>query len=131
MSDDAREQSVKAYFDGLAAKEMSRAIVFDELLQASEGAQVGFDADHLAVVSDGTRKSENFFSGSGSDIENDVARLGLVVSQEYRSRPHIHPLHVQPYVGVVIGEITLGSLMDPDTVVIEDPLHAVPSHDCS
>ena len=103
-------------------------VIFDELLQAPERARMGFHTDHSTTLPDGPRERQNLLSGPSPDIENDIARLGLVVPEKDGSCPRVQAHHVQPDVGVVVSKITVGGLVDPDPVVVEDPLDSVPGH---
>jgi len=108
---------------------IGKLVVFDQLLQAAEGARMGFHADHLSVSSHRARKSKDFFARARADIEDHISRLGLVIPPEHGSCPRVEARRVQPDVGLVIGEIAVRRLMDPNTVV-GDPLHTVSRHDC-
>src|ERR1700756_4723246 len=104
-------------------------VVFDKLLQAPEGPRMGFHTDHTTILPDGPRERQNLLSRSRPDVKNHIARIRLVVLQKHGSGPRIQGLHVQTDVGMMVGEIAVDRLMDPDPIVIEDPLNAVPGHE--
>ena len=85
---------------------------------------MSFHTDHSAILADSPGESQNLLSSPCPDIEDNVARFGLVVPQKDGSGPRVQARQVQTDVAMVVGEMAAGGLLDPDTIVIKDPRNA-------
>ena len=101
------------------------AVIADQLFEAAKGAGVGLDANNLAAFADGARKGESFFTNTRSEVEDDVAGFGHITPEEVMAGSEVELQEIEAKVRLVISEVPVGCLVDPDSVFDEDPLYTM------